>query len=103
MTPYSHLFFSILLHIFLLFVFLSVFFWFIISKIENKNINDEIFNMIKNNLSEVHIPKSILTDDIYNYLQKYFSGKNITVETNNKLLLKFNICVIVLLFCIILL
>lgn len=102
MESYSHIFFSIVLHIFLLFSFLSIFFWTIISDLETKTLYNEIFNGLDNILKDVNIPKDLFTDDVYNYLKARFSGQDITLTKNNDLLFKFNITIIVLLFVIVL-
>ena len=102
MNEYSHLFFSIILHIFLLFTFLSIFFWAVISKLEANSLSNEINQAINKQTSKINISKSIFTDKVYDYLKAYFSGENIAKAKNNSLLLKFNITMIVLLFIIVL-
>ena len=102
MNEYSHVFFSIVLHIFLLFTFLSIFFWTVISKLEARTLNNEINEGIKTQVSKINIPKSIYTDNIHNYLEAYFSGDNIARTKNNSLLKTFNISIIILLLFVVL-
>ena len=98
MERYINLFFSVYLHIFLLFLFLTVFFWQVISKTEADSINNEIVRGINSNLKNVHISKEIFKNEAANYLRKFYEGKNSVVERNNKQLFSFNISFIVLLF-----
>ncbi len=97
MTSYVNLFYSVYLHVFLLFCFLTIFFWLVISKTEKKSINGEITNGISEGLKNVNISNQILTSDVENYLKTYYSGQDKTVERNNNNLLTFNIAFIVIL------
>lgn len=97
MEHYINLFFSVYLHIFLLFCFLTVFFWFVISKTEASTINKEIVGGITSNLKNIHISDNIFTDEAENYLKKYYEGENSAVKRNNKQLFTFNIAFIILL------
>ena len=102
MNPYSHLFFSVVLHIFLLFTFLSIFFWTVIADLESNTLYNEIYNGLNDLLKDIHISKDIYTDDVYNYLKAFFSGENIALNKNNNLLFQFNATIIVLLLFIVL-
>ena len=72
MSNYINLFYSVYLHLFLLFVFLSVFFWMVISKTESKAINKEMTNSIKSGLKNFKIPKNYLTDEKSEYLMNLY-------------------------------
>ncbi len=95
---YVNLFFSIFLHILLLFIFLTIFYWTVISKTESKTLYTELNKGIDNNLSNIHISKDILTPKTIQILESFYAGKNETVERNNKQLLEFNIVIIVFIF-----
>ena len=97
MSNYINLFFSIYMHITLLFIFLTIFFWTVISKTESDSINNEINNNIKDGLKDIHISKNIFTDESLNYMKKYYQGQDDTVVKNNDQLLQFNIAFIVIL------
>jgi len=97
MEHYINFFFSLYLHIFLLFSFLSIFFWVVISKTEASTINNEIVTGISGNLKNVHISDKIITDTDGKYFQLYYEGENSNVKRNNKQLLTFNITFIILL------
>lgn len=101
---YTNLFFSVVLHVLLLFIFLTIFFWTVISKAESKSLYNELNNTIdkgfKNinvmsTLEEKGIPKSKISD-IKKYFNNYFSNENIAYENNNKQILTLNIVIIVL-------
>ena len=94
---YINLFFSVYLHVFLLFCFLSIFFWLVISKTEVNSINKELVNGINNNLKNINISDKIFKDSTAKYLQKFYEGENSTVKRNNKQLFIFNIVIIILL------
>ncbi len=96
MSNYINLFYSVYLHLFLLFVFLSVFFWMVISKTESKAINKEMTNSIKSGLKNFKIPKNYLTDEKSEYLMNLYNGKNMTVKRNNDQLFQMNITIIVI-------
>ena len=99
---YDNLFFSITLHICLLFTFLSAFFWLVISKTETRSINRELehtINKIKNMDLFKNIPNR---KEIKQYLIDYFSDQNKSRQKNNDLLFTMNICIIVLLFVVLL-
>lgn len=97
MEHYVNLFYSIYLHIFLLFCFLTIFFWLVISKVESKSLNNEITKGINENLKSVKISNQIFNDTEANYLEKYYEGENATVKKNNEQLFQFNIAFIIML------
>lgn len=97
MEYYINFFYSIYLHVFLLFCFLTIFFWMIISKTEAKTLNKEIISGVTNELKNVSISNKIFTLNGVNYLKKYYEGQDSTVARNNKNLLQFNISFIVML------
>lgn len=97
MQHYINLFYSVYLHIFLLFCFLTLFFWLVISKMESDTINKEIVSGVKSGLKDIHISQNILTDDVKNYFENFYGGIDHTVERNNSQLLQFNISFIILL------
>tara|TARA_B100001093_G_C26856077_1_gene1027475 strand:- start:3440 stop:3940 length:501 start_codon:yes stop_codon:yes gene_type:complete len=94
MIYYINLFYSIYLHVFLLFCFLSIFFWLIISKSEKKSINDEISKGIESGFKDIKISNRLLTSEVEKYLEAYYQGQDITVKKNNNILLIFNIAFI---------
>lgn len=99
--PYSNLYFSITLHITLLFIFLSIFFWVIISKTETRSINRELEHTI-NKMKNMNLLKDVPNrTEIKNYFNDYFSGQDQVRQKNNDLLFTMNICIVVLL-CLIL-
>ena len=97
MNHYINLFYSIYLHVFLLFCFLSIFFWLIITKTEKKSINGEITKGIVQGLKDVNISDKIFNDKVENYLKAYYSGQDKTVERNNHNLVTFNVAFICIL------
>lgn len=97
MEYYVNFFYSVYLHIFLLFCFLTIFFWLIISKTEAKTLNNEIVSGITEGLKNVRISNQIFTSNGEDYLIKFYEGQNSTVARNNKNLLQFNIAFIVML------
>ncbi len=94
---YHNIIFSVIFHVFLLFTFLSIFFWTIISKSESKSLYNEIDEGINSVISEIQLPKDIYTEDSYKYLKSYFKGEDLTYSKNNKTLFQYNITIIVLL------
>jgi len=111
MNSYSHFFFSIILHVFIFFSFLSVFFWKIISKTESDGIQHQINNLLNKIINSTNvktinskfddIPKEIFTKKIYQILYNQFSGENIAQKLNNNLLMKYNITIIILLLILV--
>lgn len=98
MEYYINFFYSVYLHVFLLFCFLTIFFWFVISKTEAKTLNKEIVQGITNSLKNVNISTDIFTENADKYLEEYYKGQDSTVARNNKNLQQFNIAFIVMLF-----
>lgn len=97
MEYYINFFYSVYLHIFLLFCFLTIFFWTVISKTEAKTLNKEIVSGVTDGLKNVRISNQIFTDNGVKYLEKYYEGQDSTVARNNRNLLQFNIAFIVML------
>lgn len=97
-SDYNTIFFSIILHIFLLFTFLSLLFWLVTRKLEEKSLYKEINKSIEDQLSKISINSSIFTEDDYSYLKNLYSGENVAKKDNNNLLLKLNIIIIIALF-----
>ena len=97
MEYYINFFYSVYLHVFLLFCFLTIFFWMIISKTEAKTLNREIVSGITEGLKNVRISNQIFTSNAEEYLKKYYEGQDSTVVRNNRNLLQFNIAFIVML------
>lgn len=64
---------NILLHVFILFCILSLIFWFVISTLEKKSINDEINNNINNYFNNL---KSNLSDEEKNDASKFLNNNN---------------------------
>jgi len=97
---YTNLFFSVSLHVLLLFIFLTIFYWTVITQTEKRSLYSEINNSIQNNLSGINIPKNSFTEDIFNYSKAYYSGNDSNVLRNNRTVFKFNIVIIILIFLI---
>jgi hypothetical protein len=97
MDHYINFFYSVYLHIFLLFCFLTIFFWTVISKTEAKSLNREITNGIDQGLKNVHISDELFDKSEQEYMRQYYKGKDSTVTRNNTHLLQFNIAFIVML------
>jgi len=109
---YTNLFFSVFLHVLLLFIFLTIFFWSVIKNAESKSLYNEIDKSIDSGLKCVTIneffPKdegdaieSYIEDNergVKDYFDGYFSKEDSTYKRNNSQLLQFNIVIIVLLF-----
>ena len=96
MSNYIDLFYSVYLHLFLLFVFLIIFFWVVISKTESKAINNEITKSIKAGLKNFKLPHNYVTETNGNYLLGLYKEKDNTVERNNNQLLEMNISIVIL-------
>lgn len=97
MEYYINFFYSVYLHVFLLFCFLTIFFWTVISKTEAKTLNKEIVSGVTKGLKNVRISNQIFTPGAQKYLDRYYEGQDSTVARNNKNLLQFNIAFIVML------
>lgn len=88
----SNLLISVTLHISLLFIFLSILFWTVISPTESRSFDSELDKSIDNINYKQKVPK-----EVKDYLLTVYSNKNITQEKNNNLLLTMNISIIVVL------
>lgn len=85
---------DILLHCFLLFLFLTILFWVIISKTEKKAVNDQILNGIDNLNSKINnVPPALKS-----FLTNMYSKPNGYMENNNSLVLKLNITILLMWF-----
>ena len=91
----SNLLISVTLHVFLLFVFLSILFWAVISPTETKSLTSELDKSINNINYEEQVQK-----EVKDYLLAVYDTKDITQKKNNSMLLLLNITIIVLLFII---
>lgn len=98
MSDYINLFYSVYIHLFLLFVFLSIFFWTVISKTESRSINNEITRSVNAGLKNFKIPSQYVTDSNGSYLLGLYQGQDITVSRNNDQLFQMNIIIAVLIF-----
>lgn len=94
---YNNIFFSVVLHVVLLFTFLTLFYWIVITKTEKNSLYSEIDTAIDNSTKKIKISKNIFTDDVKSFMDKLLEGENETYSRNNKLLFFFNIVIIVLL------
>lgn len=101
---YTNLFFSVILHVLLLFIFLTIFFWTVIRNAESRSLYNELNNVIDKSFKNVNmvslleknnIPKSKITD-IRNYFNNYFSVENIAYKNNHSQVLTLNIVIIVM-------
>ena len=91
----SNLLISVTLHISLLFIFLSILFWTVISPTESRSFDTELDKSIDNINYKQKVPK-----EVKDYLLTVYSNKNITQEKNNNLLLTMNISIIVVLIIV---
>lgn len=94
----NNLLISVTLHILLLLIFLTIFYWLVISKTESKALNKELINSINSIQDQIEIDPSIKT-----FLLNLYSSKDITQDKNNDILLLLNIVLIVALFIILVL
>lgn len=101
---YTNLFFSVILHVLLLFIFLTIFFWTIIRNSESRSLYNEIDGIIDKSFKNINmtslleknnIPKSEVTN-IKNYFNNYFSTQDIAYENNHSRILTLNIVIIVM-------
>lgn len=106
---YTNLFFSVILHVLLLFIFLTIFFWTVIRNAESKSLYNELNQTIDKTFKNVNIMNLIQNQDvslqeneikIVNGIKKYFDGyfsvEDQTYKNNNSQLLSFNIIIIIL-------
>lgn len=104
---YTNLFFGVILHVLLLFIFLTIFFWTVIRNVESKSLYQELDDNIKKGLKDVNIVSELENlgvsgteiqeiQDIKKYYDGYFSVEDQTFKNNNSQLLLFNIVIIVL-------
>ena len=94
----NNLLISVTLHILLLLIFLSVFYWLVISKTESKALNKELINSIDSIQYKTEIDPFTKT-----FLLNLYSSEDITRDKNNDILLLLNIVLIVALFIILVL
>lgn len=91
----NNLLISVTLHVFLLFVFLSILFWTVISPTETKSFSSELDKSINDIDYQEEVPK-----EVKDYLLAIYDTKNITQNKNNSMLLLLNVTIIVLLLII---
>ena len=91
----SNLLINVTLHVFLLFVFLSILFWTVISPTETKFLTSELNKSINDIDYQEEVPK-----EVKDYLLAIYDTKNITQNKNNSMLLLLNVTIIVLLLII---
>lgn len=89
----SNLLMSVTLHVVLLFIFLSILFWTVISPTESQSFDSELDKSIGDIDYEEKVPI-----EVKNYLLSVYSNKDITQDKNNSLLFTMNISIIVILF-----
>lgn len=89
----SNLLISVTLHVVLLFIFLSILFWTVISPAESQSFDSELDKSIDNIDYEEKVPS-----EVKNYLLSVYNNKDITQDKNNSLLFTMNISIIVILF-----
>lgn len=94
----NNLLISVTLHILLLLIFLTIFYWLVISKTESKALNKELINSINSIPYQTEIDSSTKT-----FLLNLYSSEDITRDKNNYILLLLNIVLIVALFIILVL
>ena len=111
-TPQTaHKFISITFHMWILFVFLTTFFYLFISKTEQKVINDELFNIIQTEIPVIlkqlddlggdNIPWDQV-DKIAQQIKDKYKGKDPKIAAHNKKILNIaiSICVVGFIFII---
>jgi len=91
----SNLLISVTLHVFLLFVFLSILFWVIIAPTETNSFTRELDQSINEIDYQEAVPK-----EVKDYLLAVYDTKDITQKRNNSMLFLMNITIIALLFLV---
>lgn len=95
---YINFFYSLIFHIFMLFTFLTIIYWTVFSKTDNRKLYDNINKTIENDISDITISRTLLTESKYNTLNELYSNDNELKTQNNKNILTLNITIVVLLF-----
>lgn len=99
---YNDIIFSSILHMTLLFIFLSLLFWVIIKNVEEKSLNNELNKTIDTVFSKININPKYFTESQKELLDNFYNTKSITYTNNNEKLLFFNMIIIgVLISCLI--
>lgn len=96
---YNNLLFNTILHILVLFILSTIFFWTIIVKTENKNQSVEINKSI-DNLYNLQISNTIFTPNKYDNLMTNLLSSKKKATKNNERLFIFNIVIIIILLLI---
>ena len=96
---YNNIYINILIHILLVVIINSLFFWFYFSKKEKLDMLKEINSSIDYTINSLDIPKNILTTSNYKDLINYYNGKNYIQKNNN--IKSINIGIIVFLIILI--
>lgn len=95
---YINFFYSLIFHVFILFTVLSIIYWLVFSKTDNRKLYDNINKTIENDISDITINRNLLSEETYDTLSKLYSNDNELKIQNNKNILTLNITIIVLLF-----
>ena len=94
---YINFFYSLIFHIFILFTVLSIIYWLVFSKTDNRKLYDNINKTIENDISDITINRNLLSEETYDTLSKLYSNDNEFKIQNNKNILTLNITIIVFL------
>lgn len=90
---FTHTTVSVIIHLLVLFIFLSFLFWFIISKAEKRALNREIDHGI--NHIKIALPDTIINKTVYDNLLSMYSKESPLIKISNDRLLMYNIGVII--------
>lgn len=111
-SHYTNLFFSVYLHVLLLFIFLTIFFWTVIKNTESHSLYSEVNDSIEKGLKNIKLSDFVSGNlgssleeyvseneqKVKDYFDGYFADEDMTYKRNNSQLLKMNIVIIILLF-----
>lgn len=94
---YNEIIFSSILHMTLLFIFLSILFWTLIKNVEETSIKKELDKTIDNVFSKININPKYFQEPSKKILDNFYQNESIIYKNNNEKLLFFNVIIIVIL------
>lgn len=94
---YINFFYILIFHVFMLFTVLSIIFWFIFSKTDDRKLYNNINKAIVNDTTDITINRTLLTESVYTTLSELYSNNNDFKIQNNNNILTLNISIVVLL------
>lgn len=91
LNDYESLFINSLIHIFILSIVLTVFFFIVISKLETEQLTSKVTNIIKDSIKDSNIPKNeVMSKNLYHLSSLYKNKNEADIIYNNSL---FYICI----------